>query len=694
MDLPSELHLSDYFRIIRQRIWVVLLFFFVVVTVVAIGTFRATPIYRATTRLIVESPHRKSLPYPETRIYQYSEIDRFFQTQYGLLKGKKVVSDLIDELNMMNWAEYKGLDRSETSERIIKNITVEPEEESFLVDLSFDSPDPKKAELVVNNLAEIFIDLNRERNERDVKERERIVQEILPKIREKIEKCRQILKEFKMNNNVLAFEGQREIIRSRHREISTILVGLDRELVGLEAIHQAIEEVKKRGEDFLSIPLIYESAEISRLREELSLLDKQLEEIKNKPSYKVQDFNRIAALQMVKQEEIEREKEIILANFSAKLHTAQEQKRLYEEKLAEQVRLEKELDDKLSEFQMLKDELQFEQDQYNAYFQSFSSLSSRAPGEFLSNNIEVEFRATTPQKPVRPNKLLNLVLSVVIGLFGGIGLAFFFEYLDDTIKDKEDVDRYLNLPSIGFVPAISDGGKESLSRDLMMLENPKSSVSEAFRGIRTGISFTHSSSDKKSILITSCNPQEGKTTAAINLAIAMAQGGYKTLLVDSDLRKPRIHRSFGFDNKKGLTTLFLEDVPVSDLIKKTQVENLYFLASGPIPPNPSEILGSPKMKRLHDELRKEFDKLIFDSPPVIAVSDTMVLGHVTDATVLIIQASDTRKKLALRGKEQLESVGVNVAGVVLNRLKLEKKGYYDQYYHDHRSSEEDNEKGG
>lgn len=271
------------------------------------------------------------------------------------------------------------------------------------------------------------------------------------------------------------------------------------------------------------------------------------------------------------------------------------------------------------------------------------------------------------------------------------------EYLDNTIKFPEDVKQYLDVPFLGPVPAIMDGKnrnskKEETSVEKITLDAPKSTASEAYRGIRTSILFSSAKAEPQVILVSSAGPQEGKTITSANLSITMAQSGSKVVLIDCDLRRPRVHKVFGAARDKGMTNLLVGNIDIKEAVSRTDISNLYILPSGPIPPNPSELLGSSKLVEVMNALKRNFDRVIIDSSPITAVTDSVVLSKVTDGVVLVIKANDTAREIVKNGLNQLQSVGAHIIGAVLNGVDMGKDSYYYyQYYYYYYG--EDGEKG-
>jgi len=307
--------------------------------------------------------------------------------------------------------------------------------------------------------------------------------------------------------------------------------------------------------------------------------------------------------------------------------------------------------------------------------------------DMRTGNIRVVDRAEVPRSPVKPKKKLNLLLAIIVGLVAGIGLAFFFEYLDNTIKIPDEVKKHLRIPYLGPTPLVEkeedrDGhGGERLA-DLVCLNAPKSTASESYRGIRTNILFSSAEKAPQVILLSSPGPREGKTMTATNLAITMAQSGSRVMLLDCDLRRPKIHRMFGLKKDRGMTNLLVGNATFEETVVHSKLlSNLDILFSGPVPPNPSEMLGSERMKQLLGELRKHYDRIIIDSPPITAVTDAAILGKIVDGVVLVIRAGQTVREVAKNSVNQLQSVGANVLGAVLNAVDIGKDKYYYYYYY-------------
>lgn len=297
-----------------------------------------------------------------------------------------------------------------------------------------------------------------------------------------------------------------------------------------------------------------------------------------------------------------------------------------------------------------------------------------------TNFLQVVEEAQTPTSPVGSGTMTNVLLAAAIGLVLAGGAAFVLEYLDDTIKSAEDVQQVMGVTTLGGVARI-DG--DDYTSKLITVTQPRSPTSEAYRMLRTNLQFSEVDHPLQTLLVTSANPEEGKSLTAANVAVVLAQAGRHVTLVDADLRRPTQDTIFKLNNARGLTTILLDtSVTLADVVQNTPIENLKVMTSGPVPPNPSELLGSKRMGYLIEALQKQSDLIVFDSPPVLAVADASVLATRLDGVLLVVDAGHTRRPLARRAAEALQAVNAHLLGVMLNRVDAKAKGYGYYYYDD------------
>jgi capsular exopolysaccharide synthesis family protein len=302
--------------------------------------------------------------------------------------------------------------------------------------------------------------------------------------------------------------------------------------------------------------------------------------------------------------------------------------------------------------------------------------------ELKTTNIRVVEKAETPRGPVLPRKMRSYQVAVILGLLVGIGLALGFEHMDNTFKTPEDVREHLQLPFLGMVPDVGlKPAPGAGARGPQLVKSPNSAVADAYRVLRTNLIFSSAETSGRVILVTSANPAEGKTTTLANLAVALAQNGAKVLAVDADLRRPTLYQHFGVVKAPGLADLIVGKAAASLAIHSTRIEGLQLLPCGYQPPNPAELLGSPMMKQIVDALRAHYEWVLIDAPPLLSMADAPVLCPLVDGVVLVIAAESATKPAVMRAVDQVQSVGGKVAGLVLNKVNLERNSYYySQYY--------------
>jgi succinoglycan biosynthesis transport protein ExoP len=309
---------------------------------------------------------------------------------------------------------------------------------------------------------------------------------------------------------------------------------------------------------------------------------------------------------------------------------------------------------------------------------NYAALLSNTPKGAI-NAVNVVESATLPLKPIGPNKLATILLAIAIGFSLATAAAYLMDYLDDTLKNPDDVQRSLGLTTLGAVPRM-----EGPAEELAMLASSQSAATEAYRVLRTNLQFAAVGRPLRTLLVTSPAPSEGKSLTVANLAVALAQAGRRVIVVDTDLHRPRLHRLFGLRNNTGVTTALLQEQPSLDgLMQETAVSGLRVLTSGPLPPNPAELLGSSRMRDLVAELGEEADVLLFDSPPAVALSDAAILATQIDGVLLVLDASATRREVARRALEALQRVNAHIVGALLNRMPTHGAGYYYYYYYYH-----------
>lgn len=685
---PEGRHLLDYVRVLLKRLWLVVGVFTVVVAVVGFATWRTTPQYRATAVIDIRQPSTVLGKLDPTELIQSaSNSQLYLNTRYALLGSRSTIETMMEKKGLDKWPEFQGKSAQEIARSLAGNISVDPERDTTLVRVSVVDPRNRIVHKITNALVDTFAEIQ-------AKEQKSSVEETLAKLEsrwigygDKVDLIRsQRIRMLEQNNMDLStFLERFDYLQERLRSQQELVDQTDREINEKKAIYEKIVSVvEKGGEDALAslygLSIVMRDGTVLQIEEELLQLRRDMQDLESRG--KGENSPEVVALKSeISDREARRDfrKQMILRGFKQDYENLVDTRDNYvrqlediEESYRTMAAMKREYDQQELEIARW----QAEATNYNTIWQK---LQTTRTDEWKP--VVVKEYAQQPFAPFKPDKTMNMILAIVFGLLGGIGIAFFLEYLDDTVKTKEELQKITNVPLFGVIPNMVARRGDTSKKDLYAYSQPKSTISEAFRGIRTAISYSSQKQENRVYLVTSSGPKEGKTTIGINVATVMAYSGTRTLIVDADLRKPRIHKSFDLPNTKGLTNLIIGDVAVEDVVQPTNIDNLFVLPSGPIPPNPSELLGRPRMQEILEELRERYDRVLLDTPPIGAVTDAAVLGRIVDSVILVVHAGKTRKKLIERGLEQLNQIDVDVSGIVLNNLKIGRKRYYPGYYH-------------
>lgn len=720
----EQIDIRDYLRVIRKRKWTVISAFTIIVFTVLIYSFTSTPVYEATTRLIIERENPKVVSFQEVMAVDASGTD-YYQTQYKIIESRTLAKKVIEKLHLRKSEEFSpkpkdtligNLKRSihdtysaiiksigsllkrpstmesseseEKDQKIVNNflsrIKVRPIRRSRLVDVSFQAKDPVLATKIVNTLAESYIDLNLEIRLKAAQDAVRWLYDRIEKERKKVENAELALQRYREKYGIITdFSTDTEKITAQKLAKLNAQV-IDAESRRVEAETRYRQALALRGNpDMLdSIPEVLNNKLIREIKSMEVELYNRMSELSKKYGQRhpkmVAIQSELKTLQKRKRKEIER----VINSLKNNYMVALARERTLKAAFLKQKKQALELNKKAIEYGVLKREAESAKQMYELLIKRFKETSIAE--DMKTGNIRVVDKAEVPRFPVSPKKKMNFFISIVVGLFMGIGLAFFFEYLDNTIKTPEELKQYIKIPYLGPVPFISGQeagenpeGKRML--ELMTFHSPKSVASEAYRGIRTGILFSSAELEPRVILITSAAPNEGKTISTTNLAITMAQSGNRVIMLDCDLRRPKLHRIFKAPSDKGITNLIVGNTEIKEAIFSTHVPGLDVIPCGPIPPNPSEILGSRKMHKLLEALKKNYRRIIIDSPPINVVTDAVVLAKSVDGVVIVIRSNDTPREVVKNGLNQLQAVRANILGAILNCVPTGRDSYY--YYH-------------
>ncbi|NWF76756.1 MAG: polysaccharide biosynthesis tyrosine autokinase [Nitrospirae bacterium] len=687
----KEIHLRDYLKVIYKRRYTVYTFFIIVCVVVIIGTLSSTPLYKATTKVLIEKvePYNLSMMYP----YYMPYDPEFYETQYQLIKSKSVAEKVVKMLSLENtyekyfkdakkiFSDDQKTSRTEILTNIISSgIIVTPVKNSKIVNISFLSTNPDFAEIVANTVAQAYIDeilemrMNASRYSLEWMTKKAEEEKI------KLEKSEQALQDYMKANNIVTLQDKIAITPEKLSEFNAQLIKAETKRKEIESLYYKVMNLSPDLKDAETIPAIASDNTIQSLRSQILKAEQNIEDLSKKYGQKhpsmIRAQEELKILEQKKEQEIKRVIGTIKNEYElARANEANLQRMLSNTK-AEAL----DLNEKFIRYGVLTREVETNRQLYDALIKRIKEQS--VTEEIRDVNVWVVEKGEKPVTPVKPRKTLNILLGILVGLFGGVGIAFFFEYLDNTIKTPEDVEAKLGVPVLGTIPLL--GEKDDNITDIILKE-PQSIYAESYKTIRTSIFLSSSDKPPQNILIVSTGPEEGKTVTSVNLAVTIARSGHSVLLVDADLRKPRIHSIFGLNNLSGLSTYLAGATPDINTLYKRPLSNFCVISSGPIPPNPSELLGSKRMQDFIRIVNTEFEVIIWDSPPLMTVSDTLILSRITDGTIIVARAGKTTYDIVRKGLNLLQGrrendIHSHVLGIVINAFDIKKADYYHKLY--------------
>lgn len=706
----DEPHLRDYLNIMLRRKWIVITFLIAVVTTVTIFTFLAKPQYKATGTLKIDKENPNILAFKDVVALERTEED-YYQTQYKILKSRNLAKRVIRSLRLDTNPEFvpnpgkkentgdananlilelnKPLEddgiRTGIVDAFLSRVEVSPVQKSRLVNVSFTSFNPELSAKVVNAIAESFIMFNLESKFEATSQAREWLQKQLEVMKAKVEQAEEKLNEYAAKNEIIFLnEGQGEkgqstdsdnIITKKLSELSAALTEATSERISKEAIYREVI-----SGDSESSSVVINNPLITSLNKDYATLESEYN-----PQLKIYkpDYPKMVRLrEQINQikKNIDQETKKVVTSIKKDYEAAVKRESYLKSAFEAQKREALNLNQRSIQYLILKREADTNKELYNGLLQRLKETGVSA--SLTASNIQLLDRAEVPKSPFKPRKRLNIVLSIIVGLLGGIGLAFFTEYLDNTIKTPEDIDKRIFLPSLGFVPHYSNN-KDSLPVEYIAHGANRSPIAEAYNSIRTFLLLSTGGKPPRVMAVTSPARDEGKTTTAINTGISFTKSDAKVVVIDADMRKPRLHRLFNLDNSTGLSTYLSGNMEFSEnLIRTTEIPLLNIITSGPASPNPAELLSSSRFSELIQNLCQNYDFILIDTPPVLGISDSLIVSQHTDGVIMVIRSGDTPKEAALEARRMLEGVNAKILGVVLNSINqgIMRYSYYYNYY--------------
>ena len=732
LDDFDRVHLLDYWRVILKRRWTILSFLFAVVLVTAVGTWKAVPMYRATARIRIdpEPSQENFLPFPsaQERGDVYLDSQEYLQSEFKVLESQALALRVVHALNLDRHPEVKGERKSAPGSRILTTVrqtleqigkrakppdsatagerrldglghqirgglSISPVRNSRIVDVSFDSTDPKMAADVVNALASEYIQMNFETKFSATTMASEFLAKQIMDLKAKVEKSEEQLVQFSREHDIYDIGGDKQnVILQKLADLNSALTSAQADRIQKESVWKIVQEAGPGN-----FPDILRNDLIKTLETSVAELNLQKAKLESDFKRPWPDLERVTNQLKEAERQLDNQKQRSIKSIGTDYRTAVQRENLLTQALAAQKLQADTYNENSIQYYIIKHQVDTDKQLYDGMLQRMKEAGVSAG--LKSSNIRVIDPAIPPASPFSPKNSTNLALALAIGLMGGIGLAFFVEYLDGSIKTPDDIDRYIKLPFLGIIPSAASfkisshckqltdaqsshgsSGNGNLHKiELISYYDAQSRISEAYHNLRTSISLSSGTGrPPKVLLITSSQAVEGKTTTALNLAITLAQTGGKVILLDCDMRNPKIHSALSLDNASGMSSILSGNSNCSSLIQETKIPNLFAIPSGPVPPNPAVLAGSPRLKQSLKLLDQFFDHVVLDSPPVLAVADPRLLATAVDGVVLVVKGGETPKEAVQRTSRLLQEVHAHVIGVLLNSVDLRSADYY--YY--------------
>jgi polysaccharide biosynthesis transport protein len=693
----TKLHFLDYWRVIRIRKAIIITVFLITAIIATAVTFILPESYASTCRIRVKNDVN-DIGGGLAQSYQQSYFDPYFiQTTFEIMQSELVLSNVISALNLnVEWGKkyFNGetLKTTETLEILKQRMGLAPVRNTELISITVYSDDPKEAALLANTIADAYKNYRLETRKQVSRKGLDVLEAQYASESNSIVQAQQHIEDLRTNLGITVDQAgapgytpslNTEMLQRYHDQMIEG-EGAYKQLAGQLDQLKSLDKTRLRD----VLPNVVNDGALADLLGRLHEANQRIATLK--VDYPPSNLNvmRVQTLIDTLNQQIDDRVTGIISGLESQVSA----KKAWLDSLTKSVEDAKKKDQEESvrqePYYTAKRDLEQLRMQH-------SLLYAKVEAEHLEQEIpktqmvQVTDRAEPGKTPVKPNKTVNIVLGLVFGLIMGVGLAFFIEYLDTSVKTIDDVERTFQAPVLGVIPQnigyLVDDGTESKH-------------AEAYRVLRTNLLFSRKEETLNTIVVVSAGAGEGKSTTTINLATVFAQAGNRVLIVDSDLRRPTLHKLFKVTNNLGLTNYLLKQNTIAEIVQTTQVPNLDFMASGKLPNSSMGILGSAQMKQMISELKQRYDYIFFDSPPILGVSDASILASEVDLVMQVIQYRRYPQPMTIRAKQMIEKVGGNFVGIVLNNINMSQdegyyyySGYYHDYYYSRNPAEQDAE---
>lgn len=675
----QNLNLRHYWHVVLERRWLVITAFISVVALCLLFLYNAPKIFAATARIQIDREPDNALM---VQALSVRAVDQdYLQTMFKNLMSRSLINAVYQKLRLNEDPRYKN--RPDPVRALAEDIEVVPVRLSRLMDITVEHTDPEKAEKIANAMAEEFIQRNLDQKQKRTLDMLFFLRTEAASVEKNVEEADRALQEYREQTKIVSLDAERNTIYLALGRAQESYAAARSEARRLETTVQELDKHIQEGKPMEAFPFISSDQQVKQLQIQLSVLENDLAGLLKK--YKDKHPNVIAI-----RSRVQNAREALQAAGVQVAETLRSQALIAKSNEEAQLATYKDWEERQMQWNQAKmkyDNLMRKAETskvlYNQVLGKMKEIE--IVGKDKANNVRLVDLAARPMKHIKPRVVATLFLGVVGGLLIAVGLAFFVNYLDDSIKSQDDIETYLKLTFLGYVPNIKTNSV--VERDLQAHLHPQSNAAEAFRTVRAALSLANKPDRLRLVAVTSTIPSEGKSLVASNLAIVSAQTGLKTLLVDADLRRPSVHKTFQLHSPVGLAAYLQETAAsIEELVHTTEVPNLDVICCGATPQTPSELVGSKRMVHFLQEAGKRYDRIVLDCPPISAVSDPLVISALADGVIFVTKFNKIRREHARKTIQRVQDAGIHVFGVVLNDIDFEGRDsyYYSYYYYQNR----------
>jgi polysaccharide biosynthesis transport protein len=698
----TETHLLDYLIAAYRHRYLAASVFAVVILVALVKVYATTPLYRAQARVIVELQDDSVSTLSGVQSGEnVRDPGPYYQTQFRILTGRDLARRTVRRLELDKVPEFNGTGDTRTQlaqtldamktwvglgpaaaaegavpeavlvGQFLGRVSVEPVKNSRLVDVSFVSATPEFAARAANQLAREYVDQNAEQRRAAVTSGVSWIEQELERQKGKVEASERALASYREEQNALSLEDRQNIVVARLNQLNDAVTKAKTTLVQKESLYNQVKALSP-GVAADTIPAILQNQYIQSLKTQVAEHERDKANLSERYGDRHPEILKINASIKDASRQLEQELAKAIDAIRNDYQTAVAEEQALAGSLEEQKGAAMSLGRKSVSYTVLEREAQSNRQVYENLLAREKELQVLASSR--GNNVRLAEEAEVPGSPFTPNLRRTMLLASLAGLTLAVGLVVGLSYFDDTVKTPEDITGKLKAPFLGMIPKVRPG-----QSPLLTPEAPHE-FGEAFRSLRTALAFSNSGGGKV-VLVTSSQPLEGKTTTACNIAIALALGGERVLLIDADMRRPNVPKALGIEPGVGLSNLLTGQASPRDAIRQAPTDNLWVMTSGHIPPNPSELLASERMKTLLNAQNGWFDWIVVDAPPVLAVTDAVLMAPMASGVAFVVRSEMTAQRHVKRALETLMTGQPRLLGLVLNGVDLERnKYYYSRYY--------------